>query len=68
VSLDFVEVGQEVFALLAVDLVGGLGDPVEHLVEGGQHGGEVGVETHGVGLAPVSVRRVSGRLGTVTAC
>lgn len=52
VTLDLVQVDQEVLALRAVDLLACLVDPVEHLVEGGQHRGQIRMHAHPVCLAP----------------
>lgn len=57
VPLHLVQVDQQILALGAVDGGGGLVESLEHLVEGRQHRGQVRMQAHPIGLAPVLVRR-----------
>jgi len=53
VSLDFVEVDQEVLALVAVHLISSFVEPLEHLFDRGQQAGQVGVEAHADRSSPL---------------
>lgn len=68
-SFHFVEVAEQVVALGAAHLLCGVREAFEKLVEGRQHGGQVGVEAHGRRSSTrpggLSVRRVRGAVGTV---
>ena len=52
VTLDLVQVDQQVLALGAVDLLSRLVQPIEHLVEGRQHRGQIRMNAHSVCLPP----------------
>ncbi len=54
---DLVQIDQQILPHGPVHLLGRLVQPVEHLVEGGQHRGQIRMNAHPVGLAPARSAR-----------